>query len=98
MVERCPRCNLKFERIEGHWAGSLGLNTIVSFATLLVVLVVGLIATFPDFPVKRLVTINVIAAVCVPPLFFPFSRTLWTAIDIVMRPLATDEIKWELLE
>jgi uncharacterized protein (DUF983 family) len=29
MVERCPRCALRFERIEGHWTGDLGINTIV---------------------------------------------------------------------
>ena len=28
MVERCPKCNLRFERIEGHWVGAVGMNTI----------------------------------------------------------------------
>ncbi len=27
----------------------------------------------------------------VPFLFFPFSRTIWTAIDLAMRPLEFDE-------
>lgn len=31
MVERCPRCRLRFERVEGHWIGAIGMNTIISF-------------------------------------------------------------------
>ncbi len=98
MIERCPTCNLQFERIEGHWSGSLGLNTIVSFGTLLLVLVIGLIVTFPEFPIGLLIAVNVGTAVVVPLLFFPISRTLWTAIDIAMRPLEQDEVDWESFE
>ena len=32
MVERCPKCNLRFERIEGHWVGAVGMNTIFCFS------------------------------------------------------------------
>ena len=31
-------------------------------------------------------------AVVVPPAFHPVSRTLWTAIDLCLRPLEPDEI------
>ena len=41
MIDRCPRCGLRFERLEGHWTGDLGINTIVSFGTLLITLFVG---------------------------------------------------------
>ncbi len=44
MAEDCPRCGLHFERIEGHWIGAIGINTIVSFAVLGIVVIVGLIA------------------------------------------------------
>ncbi len=91
MVERCPGCGLRFERIEGHWLGSLGLNTIVSFVLLFAVIAGGLILTAPDFPVPLLTGLAVATAVLVPLLFFPFSRTLWTAIDLLMRPLESGE-------
>lgn len=91
MQTRCRRCGLRFERIEGHWLGAIGINTIVSFGVLLVALVVGLVATFPEFPIAQLVTINVAVAVTAPLLFWPFSRMVWTAIDIAMRPLASGE-------
>ena len=50
LAERCPRCNLRFERIEGHWTGDLGINTIVSFGTLLIALVVGFLLSWPSAP------------------------------------------------
>ncbi|HZM41533.1 MAG TPA: hypothetical protein VFB94_20590, partial [Acidimicrobiales bacterium] len=41
IVERCPRCGFRLERIEGHWLGALGMNTTVSFAAVLVAVIVG---------------------------------------------------------
>ncbi|MEM9563499.1 MAG: DUF983 domain-containing protein [Actinomycetota bacterium] len=94
MSERCHRCGLKFERIEGHWIGAIGLNTIVSFGALLVFLVVAVALTIPDIPVGPLVLGNIVVALVVPVLFYPASRTLWTAVDIAMRPLEAHEVDW----
>ena len=94
MAETCPRCGLRFARIEGHWIGAIGINTIVSFTAFLLTTAIGLIATFPDFPVLTLILLNVAVAVIVPLVFYPFSRTLWTGIDIAMRPLEPHEVDW----
>lgn len=98
MLERCPNCGLVFERIEGHWSGAIGLNTIVSLAALVLVLAVGVIATIPDIAVRPLVIVSVATAVIVPLVFHPVSRTLWTGIDIAMRPLEAFEVDWTKLE
>ncbi|MEM7337699.1 MAG: DUF983 domain-containing protein [Actinomycetota bacterium] len=94
MTERCPRCGLVFERIEGHWIGAIGINTIVSFGVLAIVLVAGLALTIPDVPAVRLLVVNLTVGIATPSLFQPFSRTLWTAIDIAMRPLDAHEVDW----
>jgi len=91
MRERCPQCGFRFERIAGHWVGSLGINTIVSFGILLGVLSVGFAITYPEPPVAPLVVIGVVIAVAVPLGFFPWSKTLWGAIDLLMRPLGPDD-------
>jgi uncharacterized protein (DUF983 family) len=91
MVERCPRCRLRFERIEGHWVGSLGMNTIVSFTVLFVVVVAGLVLSHPTYRMAPLVAAAAFTAIAMPLVFFPSSKTLWTAIDLVMRPLEPDE-------
>lgn len=95
--ERCPRCGLRYERIEGHFIGAVGINTVVSFGILLLSLVVSLVVTFPDFPVLPLILWHVGLALVVPTLFLPVSRTLWTAIDIGMRPLTPDEVDWSVV-
>lgn len=87
MVEHCPTCGFRFQRVHGHWIGSLGINTIVTFASLLIAVVVGFMLTTPDPPVLTLMIVAVTVAAIVPLVFFPWSRTLWSAIDLLMRPL-----------
>ena len=92
MLDTCPRCGLTFERIDGHWTGSLGINTIVTFGSLLLVVVALLISQYPDYDVLPLTLISMATTIVVPIFFFPFSRTLWTAIDLVMRPVQPWEV------
>jgi uncharacterized protein (DUF983 family) len=91
MVERCPRCDFRLERIEGHWLGALGMNTIVSFAAVLVALVAAFALTYPDGSVALALGVVVATAVIVPLVFYPVSKTLWSAIDLAMRPLEPDD-------
>lgn len=91
MVANCPTCGFRFHRVEGHWIGSLGLNTIVSFGALLISVVVGFAVTTPDPPVGVLIGVSLAVALVVPVVFFPWSRTIWSAIDLLMRPLEPDD-------
>jgi len=87
MVDRCPSCNLRFERIEGHWVGAVGINTIVSFTLLFFGLAIFFFLTYPNIPMGGWVFVFAAGYGLVPLLFYPSSKTLWTAIDIMMRPL-----------
>jgi uncharacterized protein (DUF983 family) len=93
MKERCPRCGLKFERIEGHWTGDIGVNTIVSFGALLVVLLGGFLLTWPDPPIGPLIGAAVFTALFMPLFFLPYSKTVWLAADLMMRPLEPGEVE-----
>jgi uncharacterized protein (DUF983 family) len=93
MKDRCPRCGLRFERIEGHWTGDLGINTVVSFGVLLITLFVGVFTTYPDVPAAPLLLIALGVAALVPFVFYPFSKTIWLAIDLLMRPLESGEVE-----
>lgn len=84
--ERCPRCNYPTTRVDDQWIGSLGMNTIVSFGLLLVTIAVGFIVTYPDPPVAPLLAVAVAVAGVFPVLFYPISKSLWSAIDMAMRP------------
>jgi uncharacterized protein (DUF983 family) len=92
MIDRCPRCGLRFNRIEGHWTGDIGINTIVSFGALLIVLLAGFLLTWPEPPGAALVAACVATAAVVPLAFLPFSKTIWLAIDLMLRPLEPGEV------
>ena len=91
MVERCPSCGYLFERAEGQFIGAVGMNTIITFGLLLVVLVVGFITTSPNTPAAELAIIGVAVSVIAPIVLSPFSKTTWTAIDLAMTPLEPGE-------
>ena len=72
MIDRCPRCGLRFERIEGHWTGDLGINTIVSFGALLLTLLGGFLAHLPRrHRSRRCWSPRVLVAVVVPDRVLP---------------------------
>ena len=89
MIEKCPSCNLLFERVEGHWVGAVGMNTIFCSS------VSGtgdfFFVTYPDIPMGGWVFVFAGGYGFVPLLFYPSSKTLWTAIDILMRPLEDED-------
>ena len=81
IVERCPRCGLRFEREEGYWAGALAINIGIAGAVFVLVFVVGVALTAPDIPVVELLVILVPLMIVVPVVYYPFSKTLWMAVD-----------------
>jgi len=93
MREECPRCRLRFERIDGHSTGALGVNTVVSIVAVVTVGVLGFILTFPELPLAPLVASVIAVAAIFPVVFYPFSKTLWTALDVRLRPLEPGEVR-----
>jgi uncharacterized protein (DUF983 family) len=93
MIDRCPRCDLRFERMEGQMTGNVGVNTIVSFGMLMIVLFVGTFAFWPEPPIVAIVVAAAIVTVVFPVAFHPFSKTIWLAIDLSMRPPEPDEVR-----
>jgi uncharacterized protein (DUF983 family) len=91
MSRECPTCGLVFERQEGHFVGAVGINTILTFGALAVTLVVGIILTAPDLAVVPILVCGGLIAVLLPIVAHPTSRMLWTAIDLLMRPLEPGE-------
>lgn len=84
---RCPRCNFPTNRVGDQWIGALGMNTIVSFSLLAGVIAVGFIVTYPDPPVGVLLAVSLGFAGIFPILFYPVSKSLWSGIDVAMRPV-----------
>jgi uncharacterized protein (DUF983 family) len=85
MLPRCPRCDLDFERGEGFWLGSMAVNLGVTEAAFGIVLVGGIVLTWPDVPWVWLGVVSVLTNIVVPILFFPFSKTIFLALDLMMH-------------
>src|SRR5689334_16659981 len=81
MVPDCPRCGLHFEREAGYWAGALAINLIIVGGLFAVVFVTALALTVPDVLVGPLLALIVPIMVIGPIVFYPFSKTMWVAID-----------------
>jgi len=81
LVPDCPGCGLHFEREEGYFAGALAVNIGVVSAVFAVVFVTILAFTIPDVPVTLLLAVSVPLMALGPILFYPFSKTVWMAID-----------------
>ena len=81
MVADCPRCELHFEREQGYWAGALAVNIAAVGGLFAIVFVALLIATIPKVPVVPLLIVLVPIAVLGPIVYYPFSKTVWVAID-----------------
>ena len=74
MVERCPKCNLRFERIEGHWVGAVGMNTI--FCSSVSGTGDSFLCYYPDIPMGGWVFVFAGGYGFVPLLFHPSSKNL----------------------
>jgi uncharacterized protein (DUF983 family) len=81
MVPDCPRCGLHFEREHGYFAGALAIN-IMAVGGLFAILFVTLLAiTIPDVPVLPIILILLPVAALGPIVYYPFSKTVWVAVD-----------------
>jgi uncharacterized protein (DUF983 family) len=89
MVERCPRCGYRFQREEGFQLGGYVINFGVTEGLVCLVLFgyILIANANPDAAVWPVAIAGLIAAVVTPVLFFPFSRTIWAAIDLALTPL-----------
>jgi uncharacterized protein (DUF983 family) len=92
--DRCPGCGMRFQREEGFWLGGYVINFglgEVSILALLAVLI-GMEANHQPVDVALFATVGVVLAIVGPLATFPFSRTIWSAIDLLMRPLSREEV------
>jgi hypothetical protein len=86
MVERCPRCNYRFEREEGFFLGAYVINVGITQLAVVIYIAAAIIATLPHPPPGPLVAGGIAVAFLVPFVAYPFTKTIWTAFDLMMHP------------
>ncbi len=90
--ERCHACNLRWARnLEGFMLGAMAINFILTGGALLVTMLVGVIATYPDVALIPVLGSTIGVTLGVGVLGYPITYTTWLAIDLYMRPIEEDD-------
>jgi uncharacterized protein (DUF983 family) len=85
--ERCPRCGVRFEREEGYFLGGYALNLIVAeFLGLGLAIFLIFRTELRNLPLAWQEVIAVALVIVFPVALFPFSRTVWIAMDLIFHP------------
>jgi len=85
--ERCPTCGVTFEREDGYFLGAYAVNLLFALFVGLggaLLLIFG--TPLRDAALLWQEAVAVLLAVVLPILFFPYSRTLWMALDLQVDP------------
>jgi uncharacterized protein (DUF983 family) len=82
---RCPRCDLRFEGELGGFLGAMTLNYAVAFVIWGIMVGIWLAITVPDVPVAPMMAASAVVLVAAPLWFFPRSKTIWAAIEFLVR-------------
>lgn len=91
MHDECPVCGLRVHRHEGQWSGDIGVNTVVTFSLLFVVLLGGALLMGQNLNVWALALAGGLVAFVMPVVFVPFAKGIWLAVDLWMKPLEPGE-------
>jgi uncharacterized protein (DUF983 family) len=84
--DRCRTCGISWHREVGFELGTVTVNTILTFGTLTVAMVIGIVATLPDIPVFGLVASLCALGIVMPVAIYPFTYTIWLAFDLAVHP------------
>ncbi len=87
----CPGCGLRLEREEGYFLGAMLLNLLVAEGLFIVGFALLLIRTWPTPPWTLLTWGSMAAVVLFPTILYPFSRTVWLALDLLVQPARQEE-------
>jgi Protein of unknown function (DUF983) len=85
MVETCPKCHVKFEREPGFFLGATTMNLAFMLVACGLVIAVGFGIKGTDGSILPMMIAGGCATILLPPLLYPFSKTLWCAVDLIMR-------------
>ena len=87
LVPNCPVCGLGLERGEqGYWLGAYFFNLVAMETVFSIWVLAFLLGTWPNPPWDLLQATAIALMLVVPFAFFPYSKTLFLAFDLMVRP------------
>ena len=91
MEPRCDVCDYWFEREEGYWTGAMIVNIAVCEAWFFLLFIGTVLLTLPDVAWAPLLIVGLVTNGLLPVVFYPFSKSIWMALDLYTHPLETGE-------
>ncbi|HZD16718.1 MAG TPA: DUF983 domain-containing protein [Actinomycetota bacterium] len=95
---RCPRCALRLEREEGGFLGAMTLNYVVTASGWLALLIAWLAIDLPEVNVAALLVSSLVLVTLLPLAFWPFSKTIWAALDFLVYRSSPDYVPRDAAE
>lgn len=87
MRRRCDACGLILERgEEDYFIGAYMVNLIIAELIVIAAMLVVLLATWPAVPWQGMLWAIVVLTIPAVVFTYPFSRSLWLALDLLFRP------------
>lgn len=71
--------------------GAMAISFITTGGSLLITMLIGVVATYPDVPLVPVLGSTVGVTLLVGVFGYPISYTLWQAIDLYIRPINEDD-------
>lgn len=89
----CPVCGFHLDRDEpGYWLGSYTVNLFATEGVWVLFFVAGLVLSWPDVPWSVLLYGGLAVGTLTPVLLFPFTKTVYLALDLCFRPPEPGEL------
>jgi uncharacterized protein (DUF983 family) len=90
----CPRCRLRLDRGEpDYFLGAIVFNMAFAEGLFAAALVAVLLWTWPNPPWDALYYGGIVGLIVAPILFYPYSKLLWLAFDLLFRPLRPEDFE-----
>lgn len=94
LEHHCPHCGLQLERGEGedYFLGGMMFNIVLSELVYAAIMIAWMMITWPNVPWDLLEYVGIPFMVIAPVLFYPVSKTVWLAFDVLFRPVRPEEL------
>jgi uncharacterized protein (DUF983 family) len=79
----CPKCGYRFAPESGYFVGGYAINLVG--AEIIGLIVVILILLRSNLSLYQQEVLGIGAAILLPIIFFPWSRTIWMALDLTLQ-------------
>lgn len=89
----CRACGLRFERTDdNYFSGAMFFGLMIGEVMVVLFIALTMVVTWPNVPWDGIQWGGAVGMVLLAPLLIPFSRVVWLAVDVLVRPVVPEEL------